>query len=592
VGRNGSLRHPAGLGRSSLQSSVRPGDDPCAAIQVLVHLEPGESDEVVFLLGQDEDRDAALETLRQYRSSEACDRAWDDLQVLWDDVLGAVTVQTPEPSMDLLLNRWLLYQALSSRIWGRSGLYQSSGAYGYRDQLQDVMSLVHTRPDLAREQILRAARHQFEEGDVLHWWHPPSGRGVRTRISDDLLWLPLVTTHYIDITGDTDILDEKMPFLRGDPLQDSEEDRYDQYPATEQEYSLFEHCRRAVERGHTKGEHGLPLMGGGDWNDGMNRVGIHGRGESVWMGWFLYVVLRRFAALCAGRQEHAMCEDYDERADRLLEAIEEGGWDGAWYRRAYYDDGTPLGSRENVECQIDSLSQSWAVLSRTFAGEDLPEDRERIRQAMEAVDERLVREQDRLVLLFTPPFDQTPRDPGYIKGYLPGIRENGGQYTHAALWTIWAFAELGEGERAEELFRMINPILRMDNRRNLGIYQVEPYVIAADVYGCAPHVGRGGWTWYTGSASWMYRLGLEGLLGLNRQGNRLWFTPHVPEKWGSYQIAYRYGKATYRIAVTLGAGEAGLWLDGRRLSDRYVTLEDDGDEHDVQVHVARAATTS
>ena len=589
VGRNGSLRHPAGLGRSSLQSAVRPGDDPCAAIQVLMDLNPGESDEIVFLLGQAEDRDAALETVQEYRSIEACDQAWEDLSALWDDILGAVSVQTPEPSMDLLLNRWLMYQSLSSRIWGRSGLYQSSGAYGFRDQLQDVMSLMHTRPDLARDQILRAARHQFEEGDVLHWWHPPSGRGIRTRISDNLLWLPLVTTHYIEISGDMDILDEEMPFLKGDPLQDDEEDRYGQYESTEEVYSLFEHCRRAVERGATKGEHGLPLMGGGDWNDGMNRVGIRGEGESVWMGWFLYTILRRFSRLCDQRQEQELCKDYTERADQLLDAIEQAGWDGAWYRRAYYDDGTPLGSQENKECQIDSLSQSWAVLSRMFAGENLPEDNERIYQAMEAVDERLVREQDRLVLLFTPPFDKTPHDPGYIKGYLPGIRENGGQYTHAALWTIWAMAELGEGGRAEALYRMINPILRMDAPERLDVYQVEPYVISADVYGVPPHVGRGGWTWYTGSASWMYRLGLEGLLGLKREGNRLWFTPHLPDEWDTYQIVYRYGDATYRIAVTLGTDEAGITLDGQALDHGYIPLEDDGQEHDVQVHVMRDA---
>ena len=592
VGRNGSFRHPAGLGRSSLQSTVRPGDDPCAAIQVLVDLAPGESDEIIFVLGQGENREAAVEIVQEYRSVEACDRAWEELHQLWDDVLGAVTVSTPEPSTDLFLNRWLLYQALSSRYWGRSGLYQSSGAYGYRDQLQDVMALMHTRPDLAREQILRAARHQFEEGDVLHWWHPPSGRGVRTRISDDLLWLPLVTTHYIDMTGDVDILDEERPFLRGDLLQDDEEDRYGLYESTEEAYSLFEHCRRAIERGATQGEHGLPLMGGGDWNDGMNRVGIHGEGESVWMGWFLYTVMRRFARLCAQRQEHALCEDYDERADQLLEAIEEGGWDGDWYRRAYYDDGTPLGSRESDECQIDSLSQSWAVLSRAFAGEDLPEDRERIYQAMEAVDERLVQEDDRLVLLFTPPFDQTPHDPGYIKGYLPGIRENGGQYTHAALWTIWALAELGRGERAEALYRMINPILRMDDAEKLSTYQVEPYVISADVYGVAPHEGRGGWTWYTGSASWMYRLGLEGLLGLKRRENRLSLTPHVPDDWDSYQIDYRYGQSIYHITVTLGADTAGIMLDGQTLEEEHIPLEDDGQEHDVEVHVLCDAQTN
>jgi cyclic beta-1,2-glucan synthetase len=587
LGRNGSLEHPAGLGRSSLEGAIRAGDDPCAAMQVAVDLASGATEEVVFLLGQAESRPEALELVRRFQSSEACDTAWAELQTLWDGILGAVTVRTPEPSMDLLLNRWLLYQALSSRIWGRSGLYQSSGAYGYRDQLQDVMALMHSRPDLAREQILRAARHQFEEGDVLHWWHPPSGRGVRTRISDDLLWLPLVTAHYVDLTGDAAILDEQLPFLSGEPLDDGQEDRYGLYEQTEESYSLFEHCNRAMGRGATEGRHSLPLMGGGDWNDGMNRVGIHGQGESIWLGWFLYAAMLRFAALCARRGEQALAQEYQERAARLLEAIEAAGWDGEWYRRAYYDDGTPLGSRENNECQIDSIAQSWAVLGRVFGGARLPNKGERIRQAMQALDERLVREEDRLLLLFTPPFDRTPRDPGYIKGYLPGIRENGGQYTHAALWAIWALAELGQGERAEALFRMINPILRADGAEGLNTYRVEPYVISADVYGVAPHVGRGGWTWYTGSASWMYRLGLEGLLGLHRRENRLWFEPHLPAAWDGFEVTYRYGAATYRIEVVLGAEASGLSVDGEPIAGNELTLHDDGREHRVLVRCAR-----
>ncbi len=591
LGRNGSLRHPAGLGRAGLEGAIRAGDDPCAALQVAIDLAPDEERDVIFILGQAESRQAALEWVRRYQSPEACDAAWEQLQRRWDEILGAVTVHTPEPSMDLLLNRWLLYQALSSRVWGRSGLYQSSGAYGYRDQLQDVMALVHSRPDLAREQILRAARHQFVEGDVLHWWHPPSGRGVRTRISDDLLWLPLVTAHYIDTTGDTEILDVSLPFLRGEPLKEDEEDRYGLYESTEESYPLFEHCRRAVERGHTKGPHGLPLMGGGDWNDGMNRVGIHGQGESVWLGWFLYAVLLRFASMCRLRGEDALAEEYEARAATLLEAIEEAAWDGAWYRRAYYDDGTPLGSHKNDECQIDSIAQSWAVLGRLFGGQQLPADDARIRRAMRSLDERLVREEERLILLFTPPFDRTPRDPGYIKGYLPGIRENGGQYTHAALWAIWALAGLGEGERAESLYRMINPILRVATQDGLDTYRVEPYVISADVYGLPPHVGRGGWTWYTGSAAWMYRLGLEGLLGLRREGERLWFEPHLPAAWEGFALSYRYGDAIYQIRVSLRAESDAIVLDGEPLPGHELPLQADGREHQVVIQLAGRAET-
>jgi len=580
LGRMGSLSYPAALRRIGLESRIGAGLDPCAAIQLHLDLAPGGSEEIYFLIGQAADRTEAEALIRQYQAAGQVMIAWQAVQALWRDILETVQVETPDPAMNLLLNRWLLYQALACRIWGRSALYQSSGAYGFRDQLQDVTSIIYARPDLARAHILRAARHQFLEGDVLHWWHPPSGRGVRTLIRDDLLWLPYVTAHYVALTGDETILNEQVPFLKGEPLKGEEEERYGHYESTQESYSLYEHCRRALSKGDTAGSHALPLMGAGDWNDGMNRVGIEGQGESIWLGWFLYTALTKFADLAEriGEPEHAAA--YRHRAEKLCQAMEAHGWDGAWYRRAYYDDGTPLGSVQNRECQIDAIAQSWGVIS----GAAEPE---RARQAMQAVMDRLVRWDDRLILLFTPPFDKTPRDPGYIKGYLPGIRENGGQYTHAALWTIWAMAELGDGETAEALFRLINPIYRADTPEKAAQYHVEPYVISADVYSVPPHTGRGGWTWYTGSSGWMYRLGVEAILGLRRQGQTLWLEPHIPREWPGYRLTYRHGNATYNIQVQnpegLQQGIKQVTLDGQPLPDGKIPLEDDGRQHQVDI---------
>ena len=576
LGAMGDLSRPAALRRMGLASRVEAGLDPCAAIQLHIDLPIGGSEEIFFILGQGDHREHALALIQTYQQVAQVEAAWQAVGAFWDKTLGAVSVQTPDPAMNLMLNRWLLYQALSCRIWGRSGLYQSSGAFGFRDQLQDVMALLSVAPAIARDHILLAAQHQFEAGDVLHWWHPPSGRGVRTRFSDDLLWLPFVVAQYVEVTGDTAILDERITFLQGAPLKTGEEERYGQYYATSETYSLYDHCLRAIQRGSTAGAHGLPLMGTGDWNDGMSRVGAKGRGESVWLGWFLYSVLKRFAPLC----QPAQAEAFDQQADQLKATLEAQAWDGAWYRRAYDDNGMPLGSMQNLECQIDAIAQSWAVLSE--AG-----DADRSRKAMTSVADRLIRRDDGLLLLFTPPFDKTSRDPGYIKGYPPGIRENGGQYTHAAIWTVWAFAKLGQGDLAGELFRLLNPISHSDTPEKAAKYRVDPYVIAADVYSVAPHVGRGGWTWYTGSASWMYRLGVEALLGFKRKGNRLEIDPCIPADWTGYDLTYRNGETVYTIHVHnphgLNRGVSQITLDGAPVSDGSIPLLDDGLAHEVQV---------
>ena len=580
LGRMGNLCHPAALDRVGLGSAVEPGLDPCAALQLHIDLQPGEAEEIYFLIGEGANREEALRLVEQYQDVEQVKTAWNRVNELWDDLLGCVQVETPDPAMNVLLNRWLLYQTLSCRVWGRSALYQSSGAFGFRDQLQDVMALVHAAPHLAREQILRAAPYQFEAGDVLHWWHPPSGRGVRTRCSDDLLWLPFVTAHYVAATGDESILAEQMPFLKAAPLEDGEEERYDQYPATAETYSLYDHCQRAIAKGTTSGAHGLPLMGTSDWNDGMSSVGDGGRGESVWLGWFLSATLNQFAELCEGRGDKEQAAAYRQQARNLGKTIEVSAWDGAWYRRAYYDDGTPLGSAANDECQIDSIAQSWAVLSGLG-------DPARTAQAMDSVAKYLVRADAQLLALLTPPFDKTARNPGYIMGYPPGIRENGGQYSHAAMWAVWAFARLGQGDRAEELFRMLNPIHHSDTPEKVARYVVEPYVVAADVYSAPRHAGRGGWTWYTGSSGWMYRLGLEAILGICRVGKTLQINPCIPKSWQSYQATYRVGETTFQIRVDnpsgVNQGVKQVILDGKLLGGNEIPLLSDGGRHQVSV---------
>lgn len=582
LGRLGNEAQPAGLKRIGLTSTVQPGLDPCAALQLHVELDPGEAKEIWFLLGQGENRDEALQLVQRFQGAEAVGMAWDEAVRGWDELLGMVTVDTPDGAMNTLLNRWLPYQVLSCRIWGRSALYQSSGGFGFRDQLQDVAALLHHAPDLARQHILRAARHQFEAGDVLHWWHPPYGRGVRTRNSDDLLWLPYVAAHYVRVTGDESILCERIPFRQGDPLQAHEVERYGHYEVSEETGTLYEHCCRALEKGTTAGPHSLPLIGTGDWNDGMNRVGIEGRGESVWLGWFLYACLDNYVPICERMEDEVRARKFRERMAALEEALAASAWDGNWYLRGFYDDGSPLGSVKAKECQIDSIAQSWAVLSG--AG-----DPQRNRQAMASVAERLVRGDDRLLLLLTPPFDKTSKDPGYIKGYPPGVRENGGQYTHAAIWAVWAFAEMGDGNRAEALFRLLNPITHSDTRAKAQRYRLEPYVTAADVYSMKPFTGRGGWSWYTGSSGWLYRLGLEAILGLRREGEILRIKPCIPREWTGYTITHRYGDAIYHIRVEnpdrVNRGVREVILDGESLAAGAISLKDDGARHNITVRM-------
>jgi len=586
LGRNGTPAAPAALRPGQRLGGVTGAAiDPCAALQCTIELEPGETREVAILLGAGEDEAAARQALADYRDVARARAAVDRSVAGWAERLGVITVRTPEPTFDAMLNRWTLYQALACRVWGRSALYQSSGAYGFRDQLQDVMALVYAEPALAREHILRAAARQFLEGDVQHWWHPQSGRGVRTRISDDLAWLPYVVDHYVRTTGDASVLDEYVPFLAMRELAPDEHEVYDLPQVTDEHGSVYEHCLRALRRACTAGAHGLPLIGTGDWNDGMNRVGVEGRGESVWLAWFLVTTLRAFAKHAEARGDTAVAGEFRRRADDYVAAVEAHGWDGAWYRRAYFDDGTPLGSSENDECRIDSIAQSWSVISG--AG-----DPERQARAMASLEEHLVWEDARLLMLLTPPFDTTPKDPGYIKGYLPGVRENGAQYTHAALWAVLATALRGNGDRAFELYQMINPLTHTRTPEDVATYQVEPYVVAADVYTAEGHLGRGGWTWYTGSASWMYRVGLEAILGFVKRGDTLFIHPCVPANWPEFTIEYRYGGSVYTILVQrsnrveTGAGQ--VTLDGRPLEGPAIPLVDDGATHAVVVTLGAA----
>ncbi|MEO5629463.1 MAG: cyclic beta 1-2 glucan synthetase, partial [Thermomonas sp.] len=580
LGHNGTTRAPDSLLRERLSDRLGVGMDPCAAIMQPLQLEPGQRSEIVFRMGMGRDHDAARVLARRGSGVAAAHDALDAVRVHWMRTLGAVQVETPDAGINALTNGWLLYQTIACRYFARSGYYQSGGAVGFRDQLQDSMAMVHAEPALARKHLLLCAAHQFPQGDVQHWWHPPLERGVRTRCSDDYLWLPYVTCRYIEATDDQAVLGESVAYIEGRPVNPDEESYYDLPTQSGLREPLYQHCIRALDRAlGLLGARGLPLMRTGDWNDGMNRVGDGEQGESVWLGFFLYETLSRFASLARDRGDLLVVERYVQAASRLRENLDRHAWDGAWYRRAWFDNGVPLGSSQSDECRIDSIAQSWSVLSG--AGDPV-----RARQAMDSLDQHLVRRDAGLVQLLDPPFDKTPQDPGYIRGYVPGVRENGGQYTHAAIWATMAFAKLGDHQRAWELLRLINPTRHGATPEGIATYKVEPYVVAADVYAVVPHTGRGGWTWYTGSAGWMYRLILESLLGIQLEGRQLRIAPCIPADWSEYRVRYRHKDTVYRIHVRKSPqvdAASRLSIDGVEQDALVVPLDGSQGVHDVEV---------
>jgi len=579
IGRNRHLDNPQALHRKKLSGRIGASMDTCAALHVKFDLLNSAEKEIIFMIGSEVNVHEAKNVLQKFSDKDALHQSFQSVKNYWKEIVGAVQVTTPDPALNILANGWLIYQTIACRMVARSGFYQSGGAFGFRDQLQDSLALLHTQPSMAREQILLSASRQFTEGDVQHWWHPPEGRGVRTRCSDDLLWLPFVVARYISTTGDTDILQVPVGFLQSRTLHDGEDSLYDLPVSINETGTLYEHCVRAIKYSHRFGEHGLPLIGAGDWNDGMDRVGNKGKGESVWLAFFLYDVLIKFSTVARNNGDILFAESCNKEAATLQSNIEGSSWDGEWYRRAYFDDGTPLGSKENEECRIDAIAQSWSVLSG--AGND-----ERKKIAMASLDKYLVRRDLKLIQLLDPPFDVKGPNPGYIKGYVPGVRENGGQYSHAAIWSLMAFAELKDREKVWELFSMIQPLNHAKDAGSIATYKVEPYVMAADVYANESHKGRGGWTWYTGSAGWMYQFIIGSLLGIELQNDKLIFNPCFPADWPSVSLTYRYGKSNYHITIFQdSSSEGSVWQrEQKGAAANIIQLVDDGQDHKVDVH--------
>lgn len=579
IGRNGTMQNPASLSRVKLSGKNGASLDPCAAIQIPVDLLAGEEKEIIFRLGAGNNEHEARDIIGSTNDPEFAREALKKIHDFWNETLSAVQVNTPDAALNILANGWLVYQALACRVWGRSGYYQSGGAFGFRDQLQDVMSLLYTKPNVARDQILLSASRQFKEGDVQHWWHPPTGRGVRTNCSDDYLWLPFVTSKYIQHTGDMDILQQPVSFLEGRPLNMHEDSYYDLPVYLNYFEPLYDHCKLSIKHGLRFGVHGLPLIGSGDWNDGMDRVGIEGKGESVWLAFFLYDNLTSFAKIAKAQNDELFAEECLREAKKLKENISKNAWDGEWYRRAYFDDGTALGSSKNMECRIDSISQSWSVLSGGGT-------KERSVSGMKSVDQYLVDREHGIIKLLDPAFDISELDPGYIKGYVPGVRENGGQYTHAAIWTMMAFAALGENEKVWELFSLINPINHSKNDKLIEQYKVEPYVVVADIYSSPEHEGRGGWAWYTGSAGWMYQFILESLLGLRKEGNKLFIQPCTPVAWDSFTIQYKYEKTIYEITINknMEGTKTNILINGKQQNNNFIELKEDAGKQEIVIN--------
>ncbi len=583
IGRNGSPEAPTAMTRPELGGRAGGVLDPCGAIRIPFELGAGQEREIIFKLGAGQNQGEAQALIQRFEQPAAVHAALDQVTEYWRGTLGAVQVETRDKSLNFLANGWLVYQTIACRLWARTGFYQSSGAFGFRDQLQDVMALVHTQPGLVRAHILRCASRQYLEGDVQHWWHPPQGRGVRTRCSDDFLWLALAVSHYVATVGDTAVLDVDIPFLTGRPLKPGEESYYELPGQSAESATLYEHCVRAIRHGLRLGAHGLPLMGTGDWNDGMNKVGAQGKGESVWLAFFLNYVMDEYTPIAQARGDVAFARECEEQSALLRGNIQKHGWDGTWFRRAYFDNGAPLGSAQNTECQIDSIAQSWSVLSSAA-------DSGHAHQAMQAVHTHLVDRSNALIKLLAPPFNTSVPDPGYIKAYVPGVRENGGQYTHAAVWVAMAFAQLHDREKAWELFSMLSPIHHGSTAESISRYKVEPYVVASDVYGLPPHTGRGGWTWYTGSSGWLYRLIVESILGLHRKANTLVIEPCVPADWEWFTINYRFGASNYKIYISLQQNQfvakTHLSVDGIPQVSSLIRLIDDGLDHKVHVMIA------